>query len=143
MSSSSDMDELRAAQKAGVVIGLAKFGDKQLHLDIDEMIVQQPDTLNLFCLAIDEFMASASSDWMSYYQIAGIHGLPTEYWDGVTAIDKMANLTKDRNAQGYCPHGDPKFPTWHRPYIAMMEQTVFLKMNDIAEEFLPATRNTY
>ena len=27
----------------------------------------------------------------------------------------------NRSDDGYCAHGDPTFPTWHRPYLAMLE----------------------
>lgn len=73
------MEDLRAAQEAGIVIGLAKASGKLPRLDMDEMIVNQPDTFNLFCLAMDELKSAPPSDWMGYYQIAGTHGLPGEY----------------------------------------------------------------
>ncbi|ETS85736.1 hypothetical protein PFICI_03761 [Pestalotiopsis fici W106-1] len=134
------MEEIRAAQKAGIVIGLSKAGGFLPRIDIDQMIVNQPDTFNLFCLAMVELKSAPPSDWMGYYQIAGIHGLPTQVWDNETGVDKKGQAS---NGQGYCPHGDEKFPTWHRPYIAMLEQTVYLKMLDIAEQFPASVRDTY
>ncbi|KAI4603987.1 hypothetical protein KJ359_000112 [Pestalotiopsis sp. 9143b] len=112
------MDQLRQAQKAGVVLGLAGVGPNLPRLEIDDMIINQPDTFNLFCLAMDELKSSPPSDWMGYYQIAGIHGVPTASWDNV-----VANFKKDQigRGEGYCPHGDEKFPTWHRLYFVMLE----------------------
>ena len=50
----------------------------------------------------------------SFFQVAGIHGLPYIPWDGVTG---------DPDAQwaGYCTHGSVLFPTWHRPYVMLYE----------------------
>lgn len=43
----------------------------------------------------------------------GIHGLPLRDWDG-------AKVPSGGNGS-YCPHGIMSFPTWHRPYLAMMD----------------------
>lgn len=45
---------------------------------------------------------------------SGIHGLPNADWDGVK------NPRSTRKG-GYCAHGRPVFPIWHRPYLAMYE----------------------
>lgn len=112
------MDQIRQAQKDRVVIRLAGTGSNLPRLEIDEMIIDQPDTFNLFCLAMGELKSGLAKDWMGYYQIAGIHGLPLQAWDNVAAIvaaiDKKKKKALDDD-EGYCPHSDPKFPTWHRP----------------------------
>ena len=48
--------------------------------------------------------------------LVGIHGMPKRPWDGVDGKD----LSYDEDS-GYCAHSTERFPTWHRPYIAMME----------------------
>jgi tyrosinase len=48
----------------------------------------------------------------------GIHGLPKSPWDGVEVQTKEPG---DRQQSGYCTHGSILFPTWHRPYLAMIE----------------------
>ena len=48
---------------------------------------------------------------MSYFRIAGIHGMPYEPWGG----------SQEGYQEGYCAHGTVLFPTWHRPYIALFE----------------------
>ena len=30
-------------------------------------------------------------------------------------------MDKDPVVSGYCAHGTETFPTWHRPYLAMLE----------------------
>ena len=54
----------------------------------------------------------------SYGGFIGIHGLPKEYWDGVKTEHKEP---EDIDDLGYCAHSIPTFPTWHRPYLAMLE----------------------
>ena len=46
--------------------------------------------------------------------------MPKRSWDNV----EPGKLTGDKayeNDAGYCAHGQPSFPTWHRPYLAMFE----------------------
>src|SRR5437667_1835005 len=130
------MDKLKEAQKAGVVVGLADVAEVVPRLDIDELLLREPDTFNLFLLALQELQNDTnSSKIMGYYQVAGmffhplsnnnnanynsgIHGLPKTFWDGVFAQTKTPN---NPNQSGYCVHGTIIFPTWHRPYLAMME----------------------
>jgi tyrosinase len=56
-------------------------------------------------------------DPRSFYQIAGIHGLPWEPYDGITGNTKQ-------KFSGYCEHGSILFPTWHRPYMLLLEQEI-------------------
>ncbi|KAI0374143.1 Di-copper centre-containing protein [Pilatotrama ljubarskyi] len=55
----------------------------------------------------------------SYWQIAGIHGAPYVSYDG--AGDDPHHPSP---ARGYCTHGSVLFPTWHRPYVALIEQEI-------------------
>lgn len=56
-------------------------------------------------------------DPMSYFQIAGIHGKPYERWTGAEGEGD----DKDVTTKGYCCHGSVIFPTWHRPYLSLIE----------------------
>ena len=47
----------------------------------------------------------------------GIHGLPRAFWDG---IEGKVNVNS-KSGMGYCEHSMSTFPTWHRPYLAMLE----------------------
>lgn len=53
--------------------------------------------------------------------MAGIHGLPRAFWDGVKSPNKQVDPQGRWAGEGYCAHSRPTFPTWHRPYLAMME----------------------
>ena len=61
----------------------------------------------------------------SYFQIAGIHGLPYIPWDNATSDEGFDAHTSTWG--GYCVHGSVLFPTWHRPYISLFEvrNTIF------------------
>lgn len=134
------MISLDEAQRRGIVIGLAGETDKPVaRLDIDELLLQYPKTFNLFLLALaylqDETKSNDDNELkkMNYFQVAGmskthimlklliliwrlgIHGLPLRDWDGVPGSQN------DSEEGSYCPHGTRLFPTWHRPYLAMME----------------------
>jgi tyrosinase len=50
---------------------------------------------------------------------------------------------QNRNYSGYCVHGSQEFPTWHRPYLAMLEQTIYKRMADLAEQYPAANKQTY
>ncbi|KAJ3236582.1 hypothetical protein HDU78_004525 [Chytriomyces hyalinus] len=60
-------------------------------------------------------------DPRSLAAIATIHGEPRNY-----AYDMFPGVKGDGtgNAPGYCKHGDPLFPVWHRPYIGLIERVI-------------------
>ena len=71
-----DENKLLALQKAhekGIVVGLKDVANIVPRLDIDVLLVQKPQTFNLFILAFDKLQReSSSTDKMGYFQIAGI-----------------------------------------------------------------------
>jgi tyrosinase len=105
--------------------------------------------------------------------LRGIHGKPFIPWDGVrpdetTIIRKDLEIVDGRPqhqpnpASGYCSHSSNLFPTWHRElpylelslapqilknspgaYLAMLEQTIYLKMVEIAERYPEPYRRQY
>ena len=130
--------ELRDAHDKGIVLGLKAVSGIVERLDVDVLLDKRPQTFNLFILALDKLQhETLPSDKMSYFQIAGkppvsrlhlhvysltlrsgIHGLPRTLWDNVRGKTNEADTNK---WVGYCAHGQPTFPTWHRPYMALME----------------------
>ncbi|KZT27179.1 Di-copper centre-containing protein [Neolentinus lepideus HHB14362 ss-1] len=71
----------------------------------------------------------------TFLQIGGIHGLPYEEYAGdqrppkETVSDFNPKDKKDTNPVpsrfgGYCNHGAVVFPTWHRPYMLLIEQAI-------------------
>ncbi|KAF2123203.1 common central domain of tyrosinase-domain-containing protein [Lophiotrema nucula] len=94
---------------------------------------------NLYLLAMTEFQAMDQSLIDSWYQIAGIHGMPWIEWDGVSGS------TEDRDVgqMGYCPHNMLLFGTWHRPYLTLFEQKLQQIAISIAGRFPTSTRLAY
>lgn len=44
---------------------------------------------------------------------------------------------------GYCPHGSVLFPVWHRPYLALFEQTLWNSAQKIASTYPDSQRARY
>ena len=95
-----------------------------------------PDNLtqvNLFILALSSFQNQTASQTLSYFQIAGLfpalfpcsHGAPVNA-DHTSGIHGMPYIAWDENKKpvnvtGYCTHNSILFPSWHRPYVALVE----------------------
>ena len=54
----------------------------------------------------------------SFFQLGGIHGWPYVPY-GYTSSGEPGG---PGGLVGYCWHGSQLFPTWHRPYVALLEQ---------------------
>ncbi|KAF5672185.1 tyrosinase precursor (monophenol monooxygenase) [Fusarium heterosporum] len=83
---------------------------------------------DLYILSMSMFQDVSQDDPASWYQIAGIHGVPFEPWNGVEAAPGA-------NQSGYCAHNSVLFPMWHRPYLALFEQELYRMANVIAGMF--------
>ncbi|KAL3472854.1 hypothetical protein BJX99DRAFT_261920 [Aspergillus californicus] len=73
----------------------------------------------LFILALDYFQQIDPKERDSYFQIAGIHGMPYTSWDEPKAT------AKEVHRKGYCVHANCLFPLWHRPYLLLYEQRIY------------------
>ena len=66
------MEALLKANKEAIVLGLGDAtGEITPRRDIDWMIVNQPDTFNLFALAFEAIQNAPKEDLMGFFQIAG------------------------------------------------------------------------
>ena len=92
-------------------------GGPKLAESIDRLKMRR----DVFLLAYSAVQALGPDDRWSYYQIAGIHGLPHAPYDGDQGEWDAFN---NEWWGGYCQHGTPLFPTWHRPYMMLMEQSI-------------------
>ncbi|KAJ4300750.1 hypothetical protein N0V90_002838 [Kalmusia sp. IMI 367209] len=93
--------------------------------DIREL-KKNADQWNLFLLAMERFQNKPKNDPMSYYQIAGIHGRPFVSWND-------AGL--QHGGAAYCPHAQNTFGSWHRPYLAVYEQAVYINAQEVVASF--------
>ncbi|KAI9050966.1 hypothetical protein LZ554_005076 [Drepanopeziza brunnea f. sp. 'monogermtubi'] len=74
--------------------------------------------------------------FLSYFQIAGIHGRPYIPWGNAEQADN-APLT------GYCTHTSVLFLPWHRPYLALFEELIGALIQDIVKTYPAANHATY
>lgn len=91
----------------------------------------------LYLEGLAKFQAGPDGDIkdpLSYYQIAGIHGLPYQTWpasDWNKDIKEPEGGDRERD-RGFCTHTSILFLTWHRPYLALFEAVLYKHVNDIA-----------
>jgi tyrosinase len=74
-----------------------------------------PDQFNVYLLGLQQLQSVDQSNYLSWYQISGIHGVPRIAWNGV------AGVGGNGNNPGYCTHTSNLFLPWHRPYLALYE----------------------
>ncbi|KAG7292775.1 hypothetical protein NEMBOFW57_002817 [Staphylotrichum longicolle] len=91
-----------------------------------------PDQYNLLILGLKNLEGQDASTSTSYYQIAGIHGLPYKPWNGVGST---TNWQSTSGFGGYCTHSSILFLTWHRPYLALYEQSLYNAVQAVAKQF--------
>lgn len=84
---------------------------------------------NLYLLTLQAWKAQSQSNPLSYYGVAGIHGVPNQAWDGVQENPNSSG------AVGYCTHSSILFPTWHRAYLALFEQEFYATMQTVVQSF--------
>ena len=85
-------------------------GERPVRQNINDLQSSGP-AFDLYILALQQMEQQSQNSELSYYQVAGIHGLPYVEWDGVSG----------QNQRGYCTHESILFPAWHRPYLALFE----------------------
>ncbi|KAF4946620.1 hypothetical protein FSARC_14156 [Fusarium sarcochroum] len=88
---------------------------------------------DLFILSMSMFQDVSQDDPASWYQVAGIHGVPFEPWNGVEPAPGASQ-------SGYCTHNSVLFPLWHRPYLTLFEQELYRMANVIASMFPNGTQ---
>jgi hypothetical protein len=88
-----------------------------IRYDIRWLQLRRPEKFDLYILGLKRFHAQDASLLTSYYQIAGIHGLP-----GLRTVRGDDTIWPDwPTGSGYCPHSSIIFGPWHRPYLALYE----------------------
>ncbi|KAG0641703.1 tyrosinase precursor [Tuber brumale] len=99
-----------------------------LRQEIRALQSTNPDMFNLYILGLQRMQSLPKTDKLSWFQIAGIHGRPYAAWD---------NVRGNGNASGYCTHSSILFLTWHRPYLALFEQSLFENVKAAVAAFPP------
>ena len=131
---------------AGAILGSAVFPRRNVN-DImnNPVYVRQRDLLTLSLKAILEMNAS---DPLSFHMIASIHGAGAHPYRGAeNNTSPFNNSTAAKNGDrwmGYCEHNDVLFPTWHRPYVLLLEKSITSTASKIAQLYPSGpTRSAY
>ncbi|KAF7359308.1 Di-copper centre-containing protein [Mycena sanguinolenta] len=110
-------------------------GGVQPRLEIRDLH-KNKEQFTLFVLAFNDVKrANYETAAARYVEIAGIHGLPYSRWPGDPKGQSTGDPGEDGQWGGYCHHASVLFPTWHRPYVLALEQTISEAAHEIAERF--------
>ncbi|KAH6854085.1 hypothetical protein B0I37DRAFT_421388 [Chaetomium sp. MPI-CAGE-AT-0009] len=107
-------------------------GAVPLRRELRELQRNSPEQYNLFILGLKNLQRQDENILTSYYQIAGIHGMPYKPWNGVGS---NTNWRSTSGFGGYCTHSSILFLTWHRPYLALYEQSLYNAVKEVAQRF--------
>jgi tyrosinase len=92
---------------------------------------------DLFLQGFAKVQQRDPKDPKSFFAVAGIHGLPYEPYDllpGEKIPHRDWNKRESNRWGGYCHHGDILFPTWHRPYVLLLEMLIYEAAEEIVNE---------
>ncbi|KAI5780894.1 hypothetical protein EDC01DRAFT_667616 [Geopyxis carbonaria] len=96
---------------------------------------QHPQQWNLYLLSLISLQSTPEPSALSYYSLASIHGAPhTPFQSRPPAVPQNT---------GYCPHSSILFGAWHRPYLALYEQSLVSHATRIAARFRGSERARY
>ncbi|EME41685.1 hypothetical protein DOTSEDRAFT_73923 [Dothistroma septosporum NZE10] len=112
-------------------------GETQPRLEVRQLATTQPEQWDLFVLAMQQWQGVDNNETTSYYQVAGIHGVPRVSWDGVEPCNGC------QSSDGYCTHDSVLFPAWHRTYVALFEQQLVAIAQSIASSYPASSRSKY
>ncbi|KAI1320248.1 Di-copper centre-containing protein [Xylariaceae sp. FL0255] len=107
----------------------------QLRLELRQLEAEE-ELWTLYILALSWMQYTPQDYPFSWFQITGIHGAPGQTWGNVDAIPGNDGI-------GYCHHVSILFPTWHRPYVALYEQTMYNIVQFIASLYPPQDLERY
>ncbi|PHH76019.1 hypothetical protein CDD80_1884 [Ophiocordyceps camponoti-rufipedis] len=107
-----------------------------LRRNINDLSAAGGPQWNLYLLALRAMQQDNDEDPLSYFQLMGIHGAPYIEYNG-------AGAQVDGDWQGYCPHTEDLFLPWHRPHVALFEQTLVSKAKQIALTYPESVRAEY
>ncbi|KAI1337062.1 Di-copper centre-containing protein [Xylariaceae sp. FL0016] len=121
----------------GLTTGIdTETGEPPSRMNINTLASQGGPGWDLFIRGLDALQNRAEDDERSHYSIGGIHGMPYNSFNGVSAVPGSV-------VTGYCPHGETQFVAWHRAYIALYEQTLGEEIQQLASEYTGDNADDY
>ncbi|BCS28231.1 uncharacterized protein APUU_61279S [Aspergillus puulaauensis] len=101
----------------GIAGGKGPNGEVPLRQDIEVWSLQPENRMQvvLFLKALKRLQDVPPENRDSFFQIAGIHGMPFTSWDEPFETEENIGV------KGYCTHANCLFPSWHRPYLLLYE----------------------
>ncbi|KAM3515279.1 hypothetical protein MY11210_001020 [Beauveria gryllotalpidicola] len=129
---------------AGAIVGALGHVDGQsadngpipLRRSITELAAEAGPQWDLYLQALRAMYDRDPKDPESFFQIAGIHGRPfTEY--------NNAGKMNTNGWGGYSTHGEILFLIWHRPLVALFEQTLVKEAKTLAARYPDHLRPIY
>jgi tyrosinase len=79
-------------------------GSFSLRREVRDLQAHFPDQWNLYLLGLEALQGMDENSLTSYYQLAGIHGMPYKPYNGVAGLPGAVG--------GYCTHSSTIFLTW-------------------------------
>ncbi|CEL03900.1 hypothetical protein ASPCAL05038 [Aspergillus calidoustus] len=115
----------------GIAAGKGPNGEVPQRQEIDAWSSKPENRTQvvLFVKALKRLQEVPPENRDSFFQIAGIHGMPFTSWD-----EPHVTL-EEADKKGYCTHANYLFPSWHRPYLLLYEQRIYEIMVD---EIIPS-----
>ncbi|OAA56769.1 tyrosinase precursor [Cordyceps fumosorosea ARSEF 2679] len=121
-----------------LIVGAAvpSANDIPLRLNVNDLQAAAGPQWDLYIQALLAMQNMDYDDELSFFQTAGIHGKPFIEWDNSGPRQGWEWL-------GYCPHGEPLFLPWHRPYVLLFEEQLVRHACKIAAKYPDSVRDRY
>ncbi|KAJ5088929.1 tyrosinase [Penicillium argentinense] len=118
----------------GATGGKDPNGEIPARRNIHDLYKSYPNQWQLYLLALRKWYDQPADQLKSYFQIAGIHGMPYRPWNE----DPTQKIGSGQTI-GYCTHTTVLFPSWHRPYLVLYEQRMQEVMRESILPGIPAS----
>ncbi|KAI0136498.1 hypothetical protein BJ170DRAFT_677371 [Xylariales sp. AK1849] len=125
----------REVNQSAIVGSLPFNGSMPLRPEVREL-EKNHEMWSLYILALSWMQWMDQTEPSSWYGITGIHGAPFADYGGVRALS-------GNGGNGYCTHVSNLFPPWHRPYLALYEQTIYSFIQAIASWYPDDRREVF
>lgn len=125
-------------EKRAILPVTGASGSTISRVEVRTLQSKMPAQWNIFLLAMQKLQNTAQTTKTSYYQLAGIHGVPRANWDDVGKCSACTG-----QVDGYCTHDSILFLGWHRAYLALFEQELIAAAKSVASTFRGTKKTTY